>query len=164
MTHVAYIGLGANLEDPLIRCQEAIGRIDETRDCTVSAVSPFFKTEPVGVEGQKWYVNGVIRVDTRFQPRSLLACLLWIETDMGRKRQTRWGPRVIDLDILLFGNEIVEEKNITIPHPLMHKRRFVLMPLIRLAPHLMHPVLEKTMTELLREIPQDDQAVKEMGG
>ena len=164
MTHVTYIGLGANLENRIMHLKEAIDRIDQIPECRVRAVSPFYQTEPVGVRGQKWYVNGVIRVETSLGPRALLKSLLDIEADMGRIRQTRWGPRVIDLDILLFEDQIIQEKEVTIPHPRMQERRFVLVPLTRLAPNLIHPVLGKTMMELLDEAPVEDQAVFEMGG
>lgn len=164
MTHVTYIGLGANLENRIMHLKEAIDRIDQIPECRVRAVSPFYQTEPVGVRGQKWYVNGVIRVETSLGPGDLLKSLLDIEADMGRIRQTRWGPRVIDLDILLFEDQIIQEKEVTIPHPRMQERRFVLVPLTRLAPNLIHPVLGKTMMELLHEAPEADQAVLEMGG
>lgn len=163
MTHSAYIGVGANLQDRLKQCKAAIDRIDGADGCRVSGVSPFYQTEPVGVNGQNWYVNAVIRVNTSLDPRPLLNRVLTIEADMGRIRETRWGPRVIDLDVLLFGNRVIKEEAMIIPHPRLHMRRFVLIPLVQLAPQMIHPVLGRTMMELLHEIPEDDQAVMEMG-
>jgi 2-amino-4-hydroxy-6-hydroxymethyldihydropteridine diphosphokinase len=115
------------------------------------------------VEDQDWYVNGVISISTALPAQELLKSLLGIEAAMGRKRKEKWGPRVIDLDILLYGQSIIEEKNLTVPHPLMHLRRFVLVPLVELAPNLIHPVLEEPMVDLLQQIPESDQAVTPLG-
>lgn len=114
--------------------------------------SAVFKTEPEGVTGQDWYANCVAQVRVTLSPSQLLKGLRGIESDMGRVRRKRWEARIIDLDILLFGQEVIESDNLIIPHPLLHKRRFVLEPLSQLAPHLVHPVLKLTISQLLNKL------------
>jgi 2-amino-4-hydroxy-6-hydroxymethyldihydropteridine diphosphokinase len=163
MTKTAYIGVGSNLGDKINNCQEAAVRIDEISGCSVTARSGFYRTQPVGVKGQDWYVNGVVVLSADMPVQDLLKNLLTIETAMGRKRKEKWDSRIIDLDILLFGGEVISEKGLQIPHPLMHLRRFVLVPMVSLAPDLIHPVLRKSMTELLVDCPKEDQSVIPMG-
>jgi 2-amino-4-hydroxy-6-hydroxymethyldihydropteridine diphosphokinase len=151
---VAYIGIGANLGDKADNCRYALEEIDQLPGCTLTASSPLFKTEPDGVTGQEWYVNGVAEVSTTQTPAQLLKNLLSIETRMGRIRKHRWEARIIDLDLLLFGQLIIKSHDLVVPHPLLHVRRFVLEPLSRLAPDLMHPVLGLTIRQLLRELPK----------
>lgn len=158
-TTTAYIGLGSNLGDKLDLCLNAIELADRIPGCSVTESSPFYRTEPVGVEGQDWYVNGVISLDTGISAQRLLKSLLAIEAGMGRERKKKWDSRCIDLDILLFGQDIINEEDLTIPHPLMHLRRFVLVPLVCLAPDLIHPVLGKTMSKLLDDFPGKGQDV-----
>ncbi len=125
----------------------------------MSAVSAIFKTEPVGVTGQPWYANCVVELSTTQGPSQLLNGLLSVESDMGRIRKKRWEARIVDLDILLFGQEIIESDNLIIPHPLLHKRQFVLEPLYQLAPDLVHPVLKLTMNQLLNKLPKGPSVV-----
>ena len=120
----------------------------------MTACSALFKTDPDGVTGQDWYANLVAQVTTTQRPSQLLKTLMCIESDMGRIRKKRWEARIIDLDILLFGQEIIEYSNLIIPHPLLHKRRFVLEPLAQLAPDLVHPVLKSTISQLLNRLPK----------
>jgi 2-amino-4-hydroxy-6-hydroxymethyldihydropteridine diphosphokinase len=115
--------------------------------------STLFKTEPEDVTGQPWYVNCVAQIATTKSSFELLKGFLNIESAMGRVRKKRWEARIIDLDILLFGQEIRESYNLIIPHPLMHTRRFVLEPLVQLMPDLVHPVFKLTMSELLNKLP-----------
>lgn len=163
MTKTAYIGVGSNLGDKTDNCLEAIVRIDEISGCRVTAQSSFYRTQPVGVEGQDWYVNGVIVLSADISAQDLLKSLLAIEVDMGRERKRKWDSRIIDLDILLFGEEVISEKGLQVPHPLMHLRRFVLAPMVSLVPDLIHPVLGKSMAELLVDSPEKDQSVVPMG-
>ena len=163
MTKTAYIGVGSNLGDKINNCLEAIARIDEISGCRVTAQSDFYRTQPVGVKGQDWYVNGVIVLSADISAQDLLKSLLAIEVDMGRERKRKWDSRIIDLDILLFGEEVISEKGLQVPHPLMHSRRFVLAPMVSLAPDLIHPVLGKSMAELLVDSPKKDQSVVPMG-
>jgi 2-amino-4-hydroxy-6-hydroxymethyldihydropteridine diphosphokinase len=118
----------------------------------------------VGVKGQDWYVNGVISLKTVISAQDLLQCLQGIEERMGRVRRSKWGPRTIDLDVLLFGQDIINDEDLEIPHPFMHLRRFVLVPMVQLAPDLVHPVLGKTMFQLLEDSSHEGQTVMEMGG
>ena len=164
MTKTAYIGVGSNLGDKINNCLEAVVRIDEISGCRVTAQSDFYRTQPVGVKGQDWYVNGVIVLSADIPAQDLLKGLLAIEVDMGRERKKKWDSRIIDLDILLFGEEVISEKGLQVPHPLMHSRRFVLAPMVSLAPDLIHPVLGKSMAELLVDSPEKEQSVVPMGG
>jgi 2-amino-4-hydroxy-6-hydroxymethyldihydropteridine diphosphokinase len=155
----AYIGIGSNLGDKLNNCLKAIDLIERIPGCRVEAQSDFFRTEPVGVEDQNWYVNCVISLQPDISVQQLLKNLLAIEAGLGRERKQKWNPRTIDLDIILFGQDLINEKNLTVPHPLMHERRFVLVPMVQLAPDLIHPVFEKSMIELLDALPEERQAV-----
>ncbi len=150
---IAYIGIGSNLGDKPSNCRYSIGRIGELPECHVTACSSLFKTEPEGVTGQDWYANCVLEIRTAQGPHQILTGLMGIESSMGRIRKNRWEARIIDLDLLLFGREIIESRNLVIPHPLMHKRRFVLEPLAQLAPDLVHPVLKTTIRQLLNQLP-----------
>lgn len=157
---VAYIGVGSNLGDKAANCRDAAGRMARTRGCTLRARSGLYRTEPVGVTDQDWYLNGVVVLETELDAGELLERLLAIERDMGRVRRGKWGPRCIDLDILLFGSQVVDLGNLRVPHPHMHLRRFVLVPMSELAPDLHHPVLGKTMSQLLGDLPGEGQRVE----
>jgi len=150
---IAYIGIGSNLGDKSFNCRYSIDKINQLPGCHVSAVSAIFKTEPEGVTGQPWYANCVVELSTTQVPSQLLKGLLSVESDMGRIRKKRWEARIVDLDILLFGQEIIESNNLIIPHSLLHKRRFVLEPLVQLVPDLVHPVFKLTIRELLNKLP-----------
>lgn len=155
----AYIGIGSNLEDKRHNCLTAIEMIEQIPGCQLTGCSDWYLTKPVGVEGQEWYVNGVASLSTKVPPRDLLRRLLRIESDMGRVRTERWEPRIIDLDILLYGREIINEEDLTVPHPLMHLRKFVLVPLVQLAPDLIHPSLGVTVVDLLGRMQNNGQEV-----
>jgi 2-amino-4-hydroxy-6-hydroxymethyldihydropteridine diphosphokinase len=161
----AYIGIGSNLGNSEKNCLEAVDRIGQTPKCKVTRMSGLYRTEPVGVNGQAYYINCVAEVLTGLPAKRLMERLLAIEKDMGRVREGgRWQARIIDLDILLFGREIIREDNLTVPHPFMHRRRFVMVPMVDLAPDLIHPSLGKGMSGLLQEITEDGQDVKPLGG
>ncbi len=149
---IAYLGLGANLGDPEAQLQEALERLSNSEEVEVSRVSTFFRNPPLGPENQPWYVNAVARVRTRLGPEELLRLLQQIETTMGRVRNERWGPRVIDLDLLLYNGEMIFSPNLVVPHPEMHRRAFVLAPLAEIAPRAWHPVLAKSAEDLLAEL------------
>ena len=158
-----YIGIGSNLGDPYENCIKAVEAIKEDPFCRIKALSPFYKTEPVDIEGQNWFVNAVLSIDTSLSAPELIEMLLKIEKKMGRIRSgIRWESRVIDLDILLFGNEIINDKKLIVPHPRMHIRRFVMAPMADIAPELIHPVQKKNMADLLKTIPSEEQKVKLM--
>jgi 2-amino-4-hydroxy-6-hydroxymethyldihydropteridine diphosphokinase len=163
VTQTAYIGIGSNLGDKLGNCLQAVELAKGIPGCRLQAQSQFFRTEPFGIEGQDWYVNGVIALGTDVSAPDLLKALLAIEADMGRERKRKWDPRGIDLDILLYGSDVIREPGLKVPHRFMHLRRFVLVPMVELAPDLVHPVLGKTMRQLLEELPEDGQAVMVLG-
>jgi 2-amino-4-hydroxy-6-hydroxymethyldihydropteridine diphosphokinase len=149
---IAYLGLGANLGDPAWQLREALKRLNEAEEVEVSRVSTFYRNPPLGPENQPWYVNAVARVRTRLGPEELLHLLQQIETAMGRVRGERWGPRCIDLDLLLYNGEVIFSPKLVVPHPEMQHRVFVLAPLAEIAPRAWHPVLNKSAAELLAEL------------
>ena len=158
----SYIGIGSNLGNKHHNCLKAVEMTGQIPGCKLTGRSDWYRTKPVGVNGQDWYVNGVISISTSISAQNLLSRLMGIEADMGRMRRQQWEPRVIDLDILLFGREIIGEENLKIPHPLMHLRKFVLVPMVQLMRDLIHPSLNVTMAELLGQIPEDGQVVTRM--
>ena len=158
----AYIGIGSNLGDKHNNCLKAVEMIGQFPDDRLTGQSDWYLTEPVGVEDQDWYLNGVLSLDTNKSPQDLLRSLMRIEAELGRIRRKRWESRIIDLDILLYGRDIIDEDNLTIPHPLMHLRKFVLVPMARLAPDLVHPSLGVTMSELLLKIPENGRVVSSL--
>ena len=131
---LAYVGLGSNLGDREATIRAAIAALPG-----VVAVSELRETDPVGVTEQPAFLNGTVALTTDLSPRELLDTLLAVERDLGRERRERWGPRTIDLDLLLYGGETVDEPGLTIPHPRLHERRFVLEPLAELDPQLLIP-------------------------
>jgi 2-amino-4-hydroxy-6-hydroxymethyldihydropteridine diphosphokinase len=131
---VAYVGVGSNLGDRKTTIQAAITALPG-----VVAVSKLRETDPVGVTEQPAFLNGAVALETELSARELLERLLAIERELGRERRERWGPRTIDLDLLLYGSETVDEPGLTVPHPLLHERRFVLEPLAELEPELLVP-------------------------
>ena len=131
---VAYVGLGSNLGDREATIRRAIAALPG-----VLAVSELRETDPVGVTEQPAFLNGAAALDTQLSPREVLDTLLAIERQLGRERRERWGPRTIDLDLLLYGGETVDEPGLTVPHPRLHERRFALEPLADLDPELVVP-------------------------
>jgi len=158
MKQVAYLSLGSNLGN---REQNLRGAIRQAITLgRLVAVSSFYQTEPVEFTDQPWFLNCVIALKTATQPAQLMAELLRIEHEMGRQRVLKKGPRSIDIDILLFGDDVVNTPELTIPHPEMARRRFVLQPLAEIAPELLHPVSQKTVTQILAELPAGQRVQK----
>lgn len=151
MHKTVYLSLGSNLGNRGANLEDAISRLNQLGN--VVAVSSFYETEPVEVTAQPWFLNCAIKLDTEKMPKQLLKGILDVEQEMGRKRTQNKGPRNIDIDILLFGNSIVETKGLTIPHPALHERRFVLEPLAEIAPEVRHPVFKKTIREMRDALP-----------
>jgi 2-amino-4-hydroxy-6-hydroxymethyldihydropteridine diphosphokinase len=155
----AYLSLGSNLGDRAANLEAAIERLGELGQ--VVARSAIYETEPVEMERQPWFLNCVVAIETELMPRQFLSRVLAIEQKMGRRRTQPKGPRTIDIDILLFGASIVDTPSLTIPHPAMHRRRFVLEPLAEIAPELRHPVLKKTVREMMEALRPRGGAVRE---
>lgn len=156
---LVYLSLGSNVGDRAANLRKAISRVSAIG--AVQAVSSFYETEPQEFAAQPWFLNCVLALETEKMPKQLLSCILQIEQDMGRRRQReqKKGPRNIDIDILLFGNSVVDTKDLTIPHPAMHERRFVLEPLAEIAPDARHPIFKRTIREL-REALAPGQAIR----
>jgi len=155
MGHIAYIGIGSNLGDKIYQCETAISDILRADQNKLLAKSALFKTKPIGYTSQDWFVNSVIKIETDLKPLDLLRLLKDIESRLGREKTFRWGPRVIDLDILLFDEEEIEMEGLQIPHPRLQERQFVLIPLAEIDRNLIHPVLKKSIGELLENLKED---------
>jgi 2-amino-4-hydroxy-6-hydroxymethyldihydropteridine diphosphokinase len=161
MGHIAYIGIGSNIGDKIHQCEKAISEIIKVDSHKLLAKSSFFKTQPMGYTSQDWFVNGVIKIETDLEPLDLLRSLKAIEFQMGRLETFRWGPRSIDLDILFFDDREIKTEELQIPHPRLHERQFVLIPLAEINRSLVHPVLKRTVGELLENF-KEDQGVEEL--
>lgn len=158
MSEVAYLSLGSNMGDREANLRKAIAQLKNAG--ALVAISSFYETQPIEVINQAWFLNCVVAVETDNTPRELLKAALSIEAGMGRLRLQDKGPRNIDIDLLLFGERVVNEPGLKIPHPAMHERRFVLEPLAEIAPIASHPVLNKTASQLLAALGEDDQIVR----
>jgi 2-amino-4-hydroxy-6-hydroxymethyldihydropteridine diphosphokinase len=153
------ICIGSNIGQRKKNCQRAIALLKDK--VTILKTSSFYETEPWHNTKGACFVNCITEIVTSLDPRRLLDILKWIEQKMGRVDAGKWGPRIIDLDILFYGDEIIEENDITIPHPFLDKRAFVLVPLSEIAPDILHPVINKTATEMLSEL-KDTGSVKKL--
>ncbi len=158
--HLVYIGFGSNIGDRLEHIQDAIHALAETEGITLQKISSVYQTDPVGYETQAQFLNGVAAIQTHLPPLSLLRTLKDIEASVGRQHRIRWGPREIDLDILIYGDLCLQTEKLVIPHPEMHLRRFVLAPLAEIAPDFVHPVLKETVQILLERLEDDKSVVK----
>jgi 2-amino-4-hydroxy-6-hydroxymethyldihydropteridine diphosphokinase len=146
---VAYIGVGANLGDPLAQCRQGLRLLGEVPGVRLLRRSSWYRTEPVGPADQPWFINAVAEIRTSLSPRELLEAVKAIEERMGRRTAAHWGPRAIDLDLLLYGQTVLEEPGLIVPHPELHRRRFVLEPLGEVASWVMHPAFGVSIRGLL---------------
>lgn len=151
MVHV-YIGLGSNMGDRAGNLFSAHDHIITTEGIQPLRLSRFYETAPVGGPSQPMFLNAVLGITTSLSPHQLLERFQHIETLMGRVRTVQWGPRTLDIDILLYGDKVVDDVHLKIPHPLMQTRLFVLEPFAEIAPNVVHPVLKKTILHLYKEV------------
>ena len=154
MNHRALIGVGSNIGLAAQNCKKAIELVNKSESVNVTAQSSLYESQPVGKTNQPWFVNSTIEVYTKLGPEELLQYLLNIEQEFGRIRKEKWGARIIDLDILDFEGLIIDSKTLTLPHPEMTQRRFVLEPLCEIAGETIHPLEKKMISDLLKELPK----------
>jgi 2-amino-4-hydroxy-6-hydroxymethyldihydropteridine diphosphokinase len=160
--HIAYISVGSNMGDRLQNCRKGIAALTKADNSRILAQSRIYKTEPVDYEDQNWFVNMVVKLETALDPFKLLDHIKHIQRAAGRlKDSIRFGPRILDLDIILYDDRIIESERLVVPHPRMHKRRFVLKPICDIDPAVIHPVLKKEMQILLEELGAEEQKVFE---
>ena len=160
--HTAYIGAGSNVGNKFLNCQNGIDALIKSGKAVLKDQSRFYKTEPVDYNDQDWFVNFVVKIETTLDPLQLLNQLKSIERDAGRLNDPiKFGPRILDLDIIFFDDLVTNSSGLNIPHPRMHKRRFVLRPMCDIDPKIVHPVLEKDVQYLLDMLNENEQRVVE---
>ncbi|MBF0573512.1 MAG: 2-amino-4-hydroxy-6-hydroxymethyldihydropteridine diphosphokinase [Desulfamplus sp.] len=159
-THTVFISIGSNMGDKYANCIMGIEHIKKLNGTEVLEVAQFYKTEPVDYKDQDWFINSVLKIKTELEPETLMINLKKIEQQLGQyEKKVRFGPRILDLDIIFYGDMVINKDNLIIPHPRMDKRCFVLKPLCDIAPEIIHPILGYSAKELLKEV-EDDQEQK----
>lgn len=158
--HIVYISIGSNLGDKLSKCRKGIAELTNHDVGALKGKSRFYKTEPVDYTDQDWFINAVVKIETSLDPFQLFNRMKQIETVAGREPDiVRFAPRVLDLDILLYDDMVIHSSDLEIPHPRMHKRRFVLQPFCDIDSRVVHPVLKKDMQYLLNNLDKKGQMV-----
>ena len=151
-THIVFLGIGSNLGNRKAQLEQAIEGIGSTLG-ELENISGVYETAAWGITDQAAFLNQAIQITTQLLPQKLMQTILRLEAEMGRKRGIKWGPRTIDIDILFYANEIIHTAELQIPHPQLHLRNFVLVPLAEIAPTFVHPLFKKTIKQLLLECP-----------
>lgn len=160
--HIAYISVGSNLGQKAENCRGGIAALERSGHIRLVDQSALYRTEPVDYQDQEWFVNCVLKIETDLDPLSLLSILKSIERAAGRvKDAIRFGPRILDMDIILFDDLVMNAPTLTVPHPRMHKRRFVLKPICDIDPDISHPVFHRTMESLLGDLDEKGQRIVE---
>ena len=149
--HKAFISIGSNLGLRIKNCIKAIEFLSDKEGITLKEISNFYETEPMHFQRQPWFINCVVRVETVMNYRDFFNFLKEIEFKMGRKKTFKYGPRLIDLDLLFFDDLVIDEDDLIVPHPQILNRKFVLMPLMDIAPDFIHPISGKSIKELLKK-------------
>ena len=162
LAHTAFISLGSNIGNKIENCRKGVDALIRCDSVTLKAQSPCYKTDPVDYLDQDWFINYVIKIETSIDPFELLNRLKSIQRNAGRINDAiRFGPRILDLDIILFGDVVINSEYLTIPHPRMHKRRFVLKPVCDIDPEIIHPVFKKNMKYLLDSLDDEEHWIEE---
>lgn len=154
--HEAYLSIGTNIGDKEKNLNEAIRKMKEFNEIRIEKISSFLETEPWGYTEQDEFLNGALKIKTTFSPKELIKVLLSIESEMKRERVIKWGPRIIDLDVIFYDDLLSDDEEIILPHPRMEEREFVLKPLCEIAPNKIHPLLNKRVYRLLDELNSGD--------
>lgn len=152
--NIAYLSLGSNLGDREENLKKAVDRLDKAEGIVVKKVSPLYETQPVGYVEQGMFLNIAVEIETNLDPYGLLKCIDFIEHDLKRERTIRWGPRTIDIDILIYGDIKINDDLLQIPHPRMWERAFVLIPLCDVNPHIKKG--NQYISELIKNLPDKD--------
>jgi 2-amino-4-hydroxy-6-hydroxymethyldihydropteridine diphosphokinase len=161
--HIAYISIGSNIGDKIQNCRRGVEGLAAGGKTKLIKHSRFYRTSPVDYEDQDWFVNAVVEVATSLRPQALLNEIKRIQAGAGRKTEPiRFGPRVLDLDIIFYDDAVIKSPGLEIPHPRMHKRRFVLQPMCDIDPFIIHPVFKKNLRKLLDEIEDTEQKIEEI--
>ena len=160
---LVYIGFGSNIGNRLKHIQNAIHALSKTEGIVLQKTSSVYKTDPVGYEAQAQFLNGAASIQTSLSPLSFLHTLKDTETVIGRQHRIHWGPREIDLDLLIYGDLCLQTEKLVVPHPEMHLRRFVLVPLGEIALNLVHPVFQESIQTLLERLEDDKSVLKKEG-
>ena len=160
--HIVYISAGSNMGDRLQNCRKGIESLTESGNSRILAQSRIYTTEPVDYKDQDWFINMMVKLETAHDPFQLLDHIEHIQRAAGRMHDPiRFGPRILDLDIILYDDRIIDSERLVVPHPRMHKRSFVLKPICDIDPAIIHPVLKQDMQSLLKRLGQDKQKVLE---
>jgi 2-amino-4-hydroxy-6-hydroxymethyldihydropteridine diphosphokinase len=151
---IVYLSLGSNIGDRIGYLQQALTQLTSNKALKLLSASSFYETEPVGDGDQEWFVNVAVAIETDLTPEALMTYCLSVEDHLGRQRDPKrpLGPRTVDIDILFYGSLVLQSDNVTLPHPRVHERAFVLVPLLEVNPRLLHPVFNKTVEQLHQDM------------
>lgn len=156
MENIAYLSIGSNMGNRLETFHKALQLLNENEKITIKDMSSIYETDPVGYTNQACFLNAVIKISTSLKSEELLQACLLVESELGRKREMRWGPRTLDLDILLYNQENIETESLIVPHPRMQERAFVIIPLLELDPVIKLPNVNAALDDILKQIPDKE--------